>query len=842
MSGFNDLSTAAKIFTAVVAVYLAILFPAAMIFLAQWALTVYIIFVGLFLIVMLPTAFVFYKIHWDGQKFLEAQISNQPFSPFMETISKVREHAKTENEERRFPTLKGAFFDKLFSAKNIFTVSIILASVLILIPLVWAEFLWPLFYLSLILPFKAWRGIYKDWSMLEAVRNQQISRIYEILKPIMKFDLPAQYCIMVAAWEDKTTPKQINIVYPASFRGDTQQARDSFESAFSSTITEDNAWIYTWYPTKSAVVCRPVEDIPKYVEYKGSSMFEWHTFPVGVGLGDKGQEIISYSVNKNKSGVYHPHVLIAGTTGSGKSVIQRNILFHCIQHNDMWRFVGIDLKKVELSKYEKYSETVKSIATTLEDGVAVLRYAYQVMHRRNDKLAAAGVSDFMELVDEETGKPDPALLVMIDEAYEFLALSGNKSAQGKYEDELHQEAGFLLSSIARMGRSAGIHLVLATQRPDATVIKGELKNNLAVRIAAGRLDKTPSLMVLDSGSATTLPEIKGRGILRAGGQLRQFQGFYADDDWIDKWLSKPQNRWREPALTSKMFGGGEKTPPVRIEGLENITENPEENGFNEALRGFMETASEVTNPTPPPQPKFETIEDVDDFLEDENVPTIDESLLEPDYMFEDELSLMEEDEISDEEIEELLNELAKMEEIDDPVFEPAEERNIETLFEEAEKAFEEEFQELFNEGVQKPIPTIEETIKPKKQPTKPISLNEAKTLTPTTAPVVSEIQKPKKPSSPNPQNIPPEPVTQEENLADKIKKLPKPNTSATAKKQPLMPTPTTKAEETQAKPTKNPKNGFPIPQTQLKTKEPPTPPEPTNMPRKEIPKPPTLKI
>jgi hypothetical protein len=843
MSGFNDLSTAAKVFTAVVAVYLAILFPAAMIFLIQLipAVYLYIIFSGLFLIGLLPTSLVFYKIHWDGQKFLEAQISNQPFSTFSETISKVREHAKTENEERRFEALKGTFFDKLFSAKNILFTSIAASLILLIIPILWAEFLWPLFYLALILPFKAWRGLYKDWSMLESVRNQQISRIYEILKPIMKFEVPAQYCIVVAAWEDKTIPKQINILYPPTFRGDTQQARDSFESAFSSTITEDNAWIYTWYPTKSAVVCRPVEDIPKRVEYKGSGMFKWHTFPVGVGLGDKGQEIISYSVNKNETGIYHPHVLIAGTTGSGKSVIQRNILFHCIQHNDMWRFVGIDLKKVELSKYEKYSETVKSIATTLEDGVAVLRYAYQVMNRRNDKLAAAGVSDFMELVDEETGRPDPALLVMIDEAYEFLAPSGNKSAQGKYEDELHQEAGYLLSSIARMGRSAGIHLVLATQRPDATVIKGELKNNLAVRIAAGRLDNTPSLMVLDSASATTLPEIKGRGMLRAGGQLRQFQGFYAEDNWIDNWLSKPQNRFREPALTAKMFGGVEQKTPIRVEGLEPATRNVENDNLGDALKEFIKTSSEVESPPLKPQPKFDKLEDVDNFFEDENIPAIDDSLLESEYMFEDELSLMEDDEISEEEIEELLNELAKMEEIDDPIFEPSEETNIETLFDEAEKAFEEEFQELFNAGVQKPIPAVEETIKPKKQPVqqknnvdleKPIPLNPPQTVN---MPLKPRLDKPS-PQKPVQANV----SKESSDLKEQIKKLPKPKMPSTIKDPQKidknLPTP----ETLDTKLKKNPKNGFPIPQAELKPKE--EVEEQTIIPRKEIPKPPTLKI
>lgn len=837
MSGFGDLSTGAKIFTAFTVAYLVLIFPAAMILLSQWAFIVYSILAGVFLIVILPTALILYKIYWDGQKFLAAQISNQPFNNFSETISKLRDYTSNENEERRFPMFKGVFFDKLFAAKNIFITSTILGIIFLLIPLIWAEFLWPLFYLALILPYKAYRGIYVEWVMLENVRNQQISRIYEILKPIMKFEVPAQYCIMVAAWEDKTIPKQINIVYPSTFRGDTQQARDSFESAFSSTITEDNAWIYTWYPTKSAVVCRPVEDIPKHVEYKGSQMFEWHTFPIGVGLGDKGQEIISYSVSKNKSGVYHPHVLIAGTTGSGKSVIQRNILFHCIQHNDMWRFVGIDLKKVELGKYEKYSETVKSIATTLEDGVGILRYAHQVMSRRYDRMREAGVNLFLDLVDEETGKPDPALLVMIDEAYEFLAPSGNKTAQGKYEDELHQEAGYLLSSIARLGRAAGIHLVLATQRPDATVIKGELKNNLDVRIAAGRLDNTPSLMVLDSAAATTLPDIKGRGMIRLASKTRQFQGFYANEDWIDNWLAKPQNRHHEPALTAKMFGSVEsKSAPVRVASPEKTAPA---NVPKDILEQFVETVTpEGTDyPELPPSPVFTTQEDVDNFLEGEEIPAIDETMLEPDYMFDDELSLVEDDDITDEEIEELLNELARIEESEDSTVAPvnieySEQRetseNVELLFEQAEKAFEIEFQNLFNEGVQKPIPDIVETITVNKK-AKPgkINLEETKPKIPTPP------RRLIKPTTTIEEKT--EEVNEGSELKEKIKKIPLPTSNKNLTKK-EMPKP-----KIEPLPNKT-KNGFPIPEKPLELNVKENPQEEQAIIKKEIPKPPTLKL
>jgi hypothetical protein len=221
------------------------------------------------------------------------------------------------------------------------------------------------------------------------------------------------------------------------------------------------------------------------------------------------------------------------------SVLQRNLIFHCIQHNDMWRFLGVDVKRVELTPFKRYTQTVLGIGANLEDGVDIVRYAKKVMESRYERMEEAGVNHFKDLIDPSTGKPHYAIMLMVDEAFMFMSPEGNKSDEGKVRDQLHAEGSSILGDIARLGRAAGIHLVLATQRPDATVIKGELKANLDIRIAAGRLDSTPSMMVLDSGAATMLPgDIKGRGIVRFGGEQQQFQGYYADQDWIDEWLEK----------------------------------------------------------------------------------------------------------------------------------------------------------------------------------------------------------------------------------------------------------------------------------------------------------------
>jgi intein/homing endonuclease len=219
------------------------------------------------------------------------------------------------------------------------------------------------------------------------------------------------------------------------------------------------------------------------------------------------------------------------------SVLQRNLIFHCIQHNDMWRFLGVDVKRVELTPFKRYSKTILGIGANLEDGVEIVRYAKEVMETRYQEMEERGVNHFKDLLDPVTGKPPYAIMLMIDEAFMFMSPEGAKTDEGKMRDELHGEASTILGDIARLGRASGVHLVLATQRPDATVIKGELKANLDIRVAAGRLDSTPSSMVLDSGAATQLPgHIKGRGIVRFSGEQQQFQGYFAPQSWIEDWL------------------------------------------------------------------------------------------------------------------------------------------------------------------------------------------------------------------------------------------------------------------------------------------------------------------
>lgn len=113
----------------------------------------------------------------------------------------------------------------------------------------------------------------------------------------------------------------------------------------------------------------------------------------------------------------------------------------------------------------------------------------------------------------------------------------HNSEEGKAEDEMKGEASMIIGSIARLGRAAGVHLVIATQRPDAKIISGETKANLGVRINCGRTDSNASSMILGTGEGTRVKaNPRGRLYLRIYGSGNHGQGFFAEQSWIDDYL------------------------------------------------------------------------------------------------------------------------------------------------------------------------------------------------------------------------------------------------------------------------------------------------------------------
>ena len=213
-----------------------------------------------------------------------------------------------------------------------------------------------------------------------------------------------------------------------------------------------------------------------------------------------------------------PHILLGGSTGSGKSVLLKLLLMQSLRKGAEVFIAdfkgGVDFPKVWHKKC-RMCFTEADLLYTLNQLVAVLEY-------RKGRLAETGCPN-LDAYNEATGDNLPRLVFACDEVAEVLDKTGADAERKKLLAQIESK----LATIARLGRAFGIHLILATQRPDATIIPGQIKNNLDFRVC-GRAESVLSSIILDSGSAAEqIPkDARGRFITGDG---TVFQGFLFDD-------------------------------------------------------------------------------------------------------------------------------------------------------------------------------------------------------------------------------------------------------------------------------------------------------------------------
>lgn len=255
-------------------------------------------------------------------------------------------------------------------------------------------------------------------------------------------------------------------------------------------------------------------------DFKIPEMITWNdtycsmkngTVTVGQGALDN----IAFDLNRV------PHVLVAGETGSGKSVILRCILWQMILQGS--RVYMIDFKGgVEFGKqYEKYGEVI----TERERAAEVLEILVQENDARLKLFRDLEVKNLSEY-NRKTKQNLCRIGVFSDELAEMLDKKGVSKENRKIYDEIEGK----LSMLARLSRATGINLFLGVQRPDATVLTGQIKNNVPVRISGRFADKAASEIVLGNTDAVDLPDIKGRFLYKVGNETIEFQSFYFDDE------------------------------------------------------------------------------------------------------------------------------------------------------------------------------------------------------------------------------------------------------------------------------------------------------------------------
>lgn len=243
---------------------------------------------------------------------------------------------------------------------------------------------------------------------------------------------------------------------------------------------------------------------------------------------------ISFAVGKDINGACvvgdiakMPHVLIAGTTGSGKSVCTNSILISLLYKAtpEEVKLIVVDPKMVEFGIYNGIPHLLIPVVTDAKKAAGALQWAVTEMMRRYRSLSEAGVRDiesYNRLAAEEEGLESiPKLVVVIDELADLMLVAGKEVEEA-------------ICRIAQMGRAAGVHLVIATQRPSADVITGLMKANIPSRIALVVSSAMESRIILDSMGAEKLI---GRGdMLYAplGMGKKRVQGCYIDETEVQR--------------------------------------------------------------------------------------------------------------------------------------------------------------------------------------------------------------------------------------------------------------------------------------------------------------------
>lgn len=327
-------------------------------------------------------------------------------------------------------------------------------------------------------------------------------------------------------------------------------------------------------------------------------------FPLALGLGKdiSGKPVV---VNLAKM----PHLLVAGTTGSGKSVAINAMLLSLLFKStpQEMRLILVDPKMLELSVYEGIPHLLTPVVTDMKQAANALRWAVAEMDRRYQLMASLGVRNIAgynrkveeaekrgeplsdplykapELVEEDgqTADPPPVLtslpyiVVIIDELADMMMLVGKKVEE-------------LIARLAQKARASGIHLILATQRPSVDVITGLIKSNIPTRIAFQVYSKIDSRTIIDQAGAEAL---LGNGdmlyVAPGTGLPARLHGAFVDDSEVHRvanWLREQG----EPSYNEEILevseeivvganggfeGAGEEDDPLYDQAVRIVTES-----------------------------------------------------------------------------------------------------------------------------------------------------------------------------------------------------------------------------------------------------------------------------
>ncbi|MCL2837755.1 MAG: FtsK/SpoIIIE domain-containing protein [Oscillospiraceae bacterium] len=230
-----------------------------------------------------------------------------------------------------------------------------------------------------------------------------------------------------------------------------------------------------------------------------------------------------------------PHLLIGGTVGAGKSVFLNGLVTSILYKAtpEEVKFLMIDPKRIEMAQYRNVPHLLAPIITDCKAAMLALSWIADEMDFRYELCEVYGVRDFGRYnakMKKEGLDPLPRIVVVIDELSELM-MSSESRFNGNLQ--IRNELEMLIARIAQKSRAAGIHLIIATQRPSKQVATGLIKDNLPSRVAFTVADGVASRIILDELGAERL---LGQGDMLfkpVGSRVERLQGAYIDDDEIE---------------------------------------------------------------------------------------------------------------------------------------------------------------------------------------------------------------------------------------------------------------------------------------------------------------------
>jgi len=258
-----------------------------------------------------------------------------------------------------------------------------------------------------------------------------------------------------------------------------------------------------------------------------------------------------------------PHLLIAGTTGSGKSVCVNAIISCLLLQNtpDMLKFVMVDPKRVELTYYNGIPHLLAPVVVELERVVPALQWVSREMDRRYHLFSREGVrnlEDYNRRMEAAGERPLHTIVVVIDELADLMMLAPDETER-------------VITRLAQLARATGIHLVIATQRPSVDVVTGLIKANFPARIAFAVASSVDSRVILDQPGAERL---LGRGDMLfqapdAAAPIRMQGAFVSENE-----LQRLIQHWRLARLDQEPEASRPTTPHEGIPAGASLKQAP----------------------------------------------------------------------------------------------------------------------------------------------------------------------------------------------------------------------------------------------------------------------------